>query len=68
MMICKNVYKCVKDKRTGNHKIYPKSNVMFEKLKESGARIIAFTGARLTFTYTHECISNLLNSAGVKAT
>lgn len=68
MMICKNVYKCIKDKRTGNHKIYPKSNVMFEKLKESGARIIAFTGARLTFTYTHECISNILNSAGVKAT
>jgi len=63
MMNTKNVIKCIKDKKTGNWKIYPK---MFEKFKEQSVRIYAFTAAKLTMTYTHECISNILNAAGVK--
>jgi len=39
---------------------------MFEKFKESGTRIYAFSASKLTLTYTHECISNILNAAGVK--
>lgn len=62
MMNTKNVIKNIKDKKTGNWKIYPK---MFEKFKEQGVRVYAFTAAKLTMTYTHECISNITNAAGV---
>ena len=61
-MNTKNVIKNLKDK-TGNWKINAK---MFEKLKEQGVKIYAFTAAKLTMTYTHECVSNILNAAGVK--
>jgi hypothetical protein len=63
MMNTKNVIKSIKDKKTGNWKIWPK---MFEKFQEQGVRLYAFTAAKLTMTYTHECISNILNAAGVK--
>ena len=63
MMNTKNVIKNIKDKKSGNWKIYPK---MFEKFKEQGVRVYAFTAAKLTMTYTHECISNIMNAAGVR--
>jgi len=63
IMNTKNVIKNIKDKKTGNWKISPK---MFEKFKEHGVRMYAFTAAKLTMTYTHECVSNILNAAGVK--
>lgn len=40
---------------------------MFHKMKESGVKIYAYTDAKLTMTYAHECVSNILNAAGVKA-
>jgi hypothetical protein len=63
MMNTKNVIKSIKDKKSGSWKITPK---MFEKFKECGTRIYAFSASKLTLTYTHECISNILNAAGVK--
>lgn len=63
MMNTKNVIKSIKDKKTGNWKIWPK---MFEKFQEQGVRLYAFTAAKLTMTYAHECVSNILNAAGVK--
>lgn len=63
VMNTKNVVKNIKDKKTGNWKIYPK---MFDKFREQHVRIYAFTAAKLTMTYTHECVSNILNAAGVK--
>lgn len=63
MMIPKNVIKSIKDKKTGNWKIVPN---MFQKMLEQGVKIYAFTAAKLTTTYTHECVSNILNAAGVK--
>ena len=63
MMNTKNVIKNIKDKKTGNWKISPK---MFEKFKEQNVRMYAFTSAKLTMTYAHECVSNILNAAGVK--
>jgi hypothetical protein len=62
VMFPKNVIKSIKDKK-GDWKIYPK---MFEKFKESGVKIYAFTAAKLIITYPHECISNILNAAGVQ--
>jgi hypothetical protein len=66
-MICKPTLKNIKCRRTGKLKISPKSATMFENFKENGVKVVAFTGARLTFTYPHECIGNIVNSAGVKA-
>jgi hypothetical protein len=63
IMNTKNVIKTIRDKKTGIWKISPK---MFEKFKEHGVRMYAFTAAKLTMTYTHECVSNILNAAGVK--
>jgi hypothetical protein len=61
VMNTKNVTKVMK--KAGGTKIYAK---MFEKLIEQGVRIYAFSAAKLTMTYTHECVSNILNAAGVK--
>jgi hypothetical protein len=63
MMNPKQVIKIIKDRKTGNWKIFPK---MFEKFKEQGVRVYAFSAAKLTITYTHECVSSILNAAGVK--
>src|SRR6056300_1659114 len=65
VMNCKNASKFIKDKKTGNVKILPRSEHMFAKFKENGMKIHAFTAAKLTMTYSHECISNILNAAGV---
>jgi hypothetical protein len=63
MMNTKNVLKNIKDKKTGNWKLTPD---MFNKFLQQGVKIYAFTAAKLTMTYTHECVSNILNAAGVK--
>lgn len=47
-------------------KVYAKD--MFQRMKDSGVKIYAYTNAKLTMTYAHECVSNILNAAGVKAT
>ena len=63
----KNVMKNLKDKKNGSFKIHPRMKTMFLKLQESGVKIHAYIGAKLTMTYSHECISNILNAAGVKS-
>ncbi len=63
LMNTKNVLKVIKDKKTGSWKLVPD---MFQKLLQQGVKIYAFTAAKLTMTYTHECVSNILNAAGVK--
>lgn len=62
VMFSKNVMKNAKDKK-GNFNLHVK---MFDKLKEQGVKIYAFTASKLTMTYPHECISNILGTAGVK--
>jgi len=47
-------------------KVYARD--MLQKMKESGVKMYAYTAAKLTMTYAHECVSNILNAAGVKAT
>ena len=63
VMFSKNVMKNAKDKK-GNFNLHVK---MFDKLKEQGVKIYAFTASKLTMTYPHECISNILGAAGVKS-
>lgn len=61
IMNTKNVLKSLQ--KAKDTKIHPK---MFEKFLQQGVRVFAFTAAKLTMTYTHECVSNILNAAGVK--
>lgn len=68
VLMCKPVLRQIRDKRTGMYKIHPKLDVMFSKFKEHGVRIVAFTAAKLVNTYSHECVGNIINSSGVKAT
>jgi len=67
VMMNKNVMKHLKDKKNGSFKIHPRMKNMFLKFKEAGIRIHAYTEAKLIMTYSHECISNILNAAGVKS-
>lgn len=67
IMNCKNVSKHLKDKKSGQIKVPPRMEVMFQRFRDNGVKIYAFTAAKLTMTYGHECISNILNAAGVKA-
>lgn len=64
----KNLTKALKDKKTGQFKISPKMSVMFEKFKASGVKICAFVKAKLVMTYGHECVANILHTAGVRTT
>ena len=61
MMNTKNVAKTIQ--KSKDSKISPK---MFEKFLRQNVRVYAFTAAKLTISYTHECVSNILNAAGVK--
>jgi hypothetical protein len=64
----KILMKVLRDKKTGVFKISPKMDTMFEKFKQSGVKIHAFIKAKLTLTYGHECIANILHTSGVKST
>lgn len=66
VLMCKPVLRALKDKRTGNVKIPPKLDTMFEKFKENKVNIVAYTAANITYVYTHECVGNIINSAGIK--
>ncbi len=63
----KHIIRAMKDKRSGNLKLPLVPQTMFERMKEKGVKIQAYTASKLVFTYPHECISNLLNAAGVQA-
>ena len=67
VMMNKNITKNLKDKKNGAFKIHPRMSTMFKKLQEGGVKIHAYTAAKLTMTYSHECVSNILNAAGVKS-
>lgn len=62
VMFSKNIMKNTKDKK-GKWSLHVK---MFEKLLEQKVKIHAFTASKLVMTYSHECISNILNAAGIK--
>ena len=61
IMNTKNVMKTLQ--KSKDSKVSPK---MFEKFLRQNVRVYAFTAAKLTMIYTHECVSNILNTAGVK--
>jgi hypothetical protein len=58
----------VKNARKRIEKVHPNPKIMFQKFRESGLKVHAWVRAKLTITYTHECVSNIMNAAGVKTT
>lgn len=61
VMVCKTVKKKLGDTKLSNY------DKMFEKLKDYGVKIYAWTAAHVVATYAHECVSNIMNAAGVRA-
>ena len=61
----KPVMKALKDKKGEGIKLPSKTSEIFEKFKRVGVKIYTYTAARLTVTYTHECLGNILETAGV---
>lgn len=61
IMNTKNVTKTLNKNK--DLRVSPK---MFDKFLQQGVRVYAFTASKLTIAYTHECVSNILNAAGVK--
>jgi len=67
VMETKHISKILKGRKGGDAiKLPSRNSEMFEKLISSGVKICAWTAARLVVTYPHECLSNILESAGVK--
>jgi len=62
----KHILRAFKDKRGDPIKIPVRVSEMFEKFKERGVKVCAYTNANLIATYPHECLGNILESAGVK--
>ena len=67
VMESKSVVKCLREKKGDNLKLPAKNSDMFTRLNERGLKINAWTASRLTVTFQHECISNILESAGIKS-
>jgi hypothetical protein len=63
VMMPATIIRQIKHKKKNTWKLYPN---MFEKFIEQGVKIYAFSASKLIQTYTHECVSNILNAASVK--
>ena len=61
----KHFLKCVKDKKGEPVKLPNTNTEFFEKLLSRGLKTFAFTAAKPTISYQHECIGNILESANV---
>jgi hypothetical protein len=66
VMDCKPVLKNLRERKGEGIKIPARNSELFDKLIEKGVKIYAWTAAKLVVTYPHECVSNILESAGVK--
>jgi hypothetical protein len=64
----KPVIKALKDKKGETIKLPAKNSEIFEKFQRFGVKIYAYTAARVTVTYAHECLGNILETAGVSRT
>lgn len=61
----KPVLKALRDKKGDGLSIPVKVSDMFTKFIERGVKVYAYTDAMLTVTYPHECLGNILETAGV---
>ena len=61
----KNIIKTLKEKKGATLKLPAQTHELFEKFLAKGVKTYAFVGAQLSITYQHECLSNILQSAGI---
>lgn len=66
IMDTKPIIKALRERKGEGIRLPAKNNEMFDRLIERGVKICAYTACRLTVTYAHECMSNILESVGVK--
>lgn len=67
MMDSKSVLKFLKNKKKEPLQKLPAQNgELFDTLMIKGVKMCAFVDAHLTTVYSHECLGNILNAAGVK--
>ena len=66
IMETKAVLKAIRERKGEAIKLPAKNSEMFERLIEKGVKICAYTACKLTVTYPHECLSNILESAGIR--
>ena len=59
----KSIIKALRERKGEGFKVPLRHADMFTKIKAC-----AYTKARVTLTYTHECLGNILESSGVKRT
>ena len=63
----KPLLKTFKTKKGEWHKIPGTPSEFFKHVIDGGVKLYAYTDTEITLTYTHECIGNILNAAGIKA-
>lgn len=56
---------CLKQKKGQGIWVPSKISDLFEKLVQRNLKVVAYTKAVVTVTYPHECVSNILETAGV---
>lgn len=67
MMDSKSILKFMKNKKKEPlQKLPAKNSELFDMLAAKGVKMCAFVNAQLTTVYSHECLGNILNAAGVK--
>ena len=49
-----------------NFTIPPKTKDMFELFKSKNVKVYTYTGANLICIYSHKCMGNIMNTAGIK--
>jgi hypothetical protein len=59
------MHKFLKNKKSPGISLPLRFDEMFERLGKNGMKIYAYSGAKLTVSYPHECLSNILEAAGV---
>jgi len=62
---CKHVVKALRDKKGEGIKLGPS---IFTTFKDREVKMYAYTAAKITVTYPHECLGNILACANVKTT
>ena len=67
IMDSKSVIKHLKTKKKEPLKQLPaKNSELFDTLQSKGVKVCAYVDAQLTVVYSHECLGNIPNAAGVK--
>lgn len=62
---CKSVEKKLRTKKGEGIKLPRDIDLIFEKFKEAGVKVIASTKANVLVHYAHECLGNILEANGV---